>query len=118
MQQFLASAVLACVAMQTAAAETAVVIPFFNPSPARNLDWIGESIAEVIREAIGSRGGLTIDRSDLRETADRLGLRPQAALSHATGIKIGGALDAESVIFRTYRFTPAPAGAAPPPPPA
>ncbi len=114
MQQFLASAVLACVAMQTAAAETAVVIPFFNPSPARNLDWIGESIAEVIREAIGSRGVLTIDRSDLREAADRLGLRPQAALSDATVIKIGEALDAERVIFGTYRFTPAPAGSASP----
>src|SRR5258706_6567472 len=114
MQQFLASAVLACVAMQTAAAETAVVIRFFNPSPARNLDWIGESIAEVIREAIGSRGVLTIDRSDLREAADRLGLRPQAALSDATVIKIGEALDAERVIFGTYRFTPAPAGSASP----
>ncbi|HEV8146600.1 MAG TPA: tetratricopeptide repeat protein [Bryobacteraceae bacterium] len=121
MQQFLVSAALVCAAMQIATAQTAAVIPFFNPSPSRNLDWIGESIAEVIREALGSRGVLTLDRSDLREASDRLGLRVQTVISDASVIKIGESLDAEYVIFGSYRFTPAPpisaaATAASPPP--
>lgn len=113
MKQFLAPLVLVCAAMQSATAETAAVIPFFNPSPARNLDWIGESIADVIREAIGSRGVLTFDRGDLSEASNRLALRPQAALSTASVIKIGEALDAENVIFGSYTFTAASTPATP-----
>ena len=114
MQQFLVSATLLCAAIQTASAQTAAVVPFFNPSPSRNLDWVGESIAEVIREALGSRGVLTIDRGDLREASDRLGLRLQPVLSDASIIKMAESLDAEYVIFGSFRFTPAPAGSPPP----
>jgi tetratricopeptide (TPR) repeat protein len=114
MQQFLVSAALLCAAIQPAPAQTAAVIPFFNPSPARNLDWVGESIAEVIREALGSRGVLSIDRGDLREASDRLGLRLQPVLSDASVIKMGESLDAEYVIFGSFRFTPAPVGSVSP----
>jgi tetratricopeptide (TPR) repeat protein len=99
-----------CAAQRTARADTAAVLPFFNPSPARNLDWIGESVAEVVREALGSRGVLTLGRDDLREACTRLGLRQQARLSNASAIKIGEEVDAEHVVYGSYWFTPAAAG--------
>src|SRR5258708_456975 len=99
---------LMCAAVGIARADTAAVLPFFNPSPARNLDWIGESVAEVVREALGSRGVLTLGRDDLREACTRLGLRQQALLSNASAIKIGEEVDAEHVVYAAYSFTPAP----------
>jgi len=36
-------------------AETALVLPFFNHSKQTNLDWIGESIAETVRDALASK---------------------------------------------------------------
>ena len=46
-------------------ADTSAVIPFANRSAGASsanasLDWIGESIAETVRDAIGLRGGVTL----------------------------------------------------------
>lgn len=92
-------------------ADTAAVLPFWNGRPAQtqansNLQWIGESIAETVREALGSRGILTLDRSDIQEAYRRLGLRERAALSEASVMKIGEALDAEEVVYGGVEFTP------------
>lgn len=37
-------------------AETFLVLPFFNQTSQSNLDWIGESIGENIREALAAEG--------------------------------------------------------------
>jgi tetratricopeptide (TPR) repeat protein len=93
-------------------AETAAVVPFFNPAAARNLDWIGESIAETVREALGSRGVLVLDRNDVREACRRLGLPERAVFSEASVIKVAEEVDAEQVVYGSFTITPPAAGTA------
>jgi TolB-like protein len=57
-------------------AETVLVLPFFNQSNSANLDWIGESIAENVREALASEGLLVLDREDRLEAFRRLSVHP------------------------------------------
>lgn len=90
-------------------ADTTAVLPFWNSSAdsrQANLDWMGESIAETIRDALESRGALTIERSDIDDAFHRLNLRERAAIAEGTIIKIGEELDAEQVIFGSFTFTP------------
>src|SRR5665811_1802410 len=42
--------------------DTVLVLPFFNQSNSQNLDWIGESISEAVRESLISGGVLALDR--------------------------------------------------------
>src|SRR5277367_1408870 len=84
-----------------AAADTAAVLPFWNgaSSSPSNLDWIGESVAETVREALGSRGLLTIDRDSIQDAFHRLGLRERAVISQGSVMKMGEALDVEQVVY-------------------
>ncbi len=90
--------------------ETAVVLPFFNHSTSANLDWIGESIAEAVRDALASEGLLVVGRDDRLEAYRRLSLRPGAELTHASIFKIGISLDASRVIYGDFELIPAEAG--------
>ena len=83
-------------------ADTVLVLPFFNQSDARNIGWIGESIAETIRESLASQGVLMLSRDDRVEGYRRLSIRQNAVLTHATIIKLGEALDADQVIYGTF----------------
>jgi tetratricopeptide (TPR) repeat protein len=89
-------------------ADTVAVLPFWNAAsnPKPNLDWIGESIAETVRDALGSRSVLTLERDDTADAFSRLGLRERIAISEGSIVKLGQALDAEQVIFGTFDFTP------------
>ncbi len=86
-------------------ADTVAVLPLFNFSKSPNLDWIGESVAETVREALGSEGLLVLAREDRMEVLRRLSIRPNAVLTHASVMKIGEALDAGNVIFGQFAFT-------------
>jgi tetratricopeptide (TPR) repeat protein len=95
-------------------AGTAAVLPFANrtatarPSQA-NMDWIGESIAETVRDALGPRGVVTLSREEVEEAYRQLNLRPRGVLTGGSVLKIGEALDAEQVIYGTFEFDPSPA---------
>lgn len=91
-------------------ADTYLVLPFFNDSSSNNLDWIGESVAETLRETLASQGLMTLDREDRQEAYRRLGVRQDAPLTRATIIKLGQALDAEHVIFGEFQLLPAAPG--------
>lgn len=107
---FLSVAALSALAALPMLADTAAVLPFWNASDnprQSNLDWIGESIAETIRDALGSHGVLTLDRTDIDDAFHRLSLRERTGLSEGSIIKIGEDVDAEQVIFGTFEFTPA-----------
>jgi tetratricopeptide (TPR) repeat protein len=99
----LLASVLAACALR---ADTVLVLPFFNQSNAPNLDWIGESIAEDVRESLASEGLLVLDREDRLEAYRRLSVRPNATLTHATVIKVGEALDASKVVYGYYNVKP------------
>jgi len=83
------------------AADTIAVLPLFNldESKSSNLDWIGESVAETIREALSSGGLLVLPREDREEAYRRLSLRTAVVLTKASVIKIGEELDAGQIIF-------------------
>jgi tetratricopeptide (TPR) repeat protein len=83
------------------AADTVAVLPLFNldESKSPNLDWIGESVAETIHEALSSGGLLVLSREDRQEVYHRLSLRTGVLLTRASVIKIGETLDAGHVIF-------------------
>src|ERR1700733_2849690 len=79
-------------------AETVLALPFFNHADSKNLDWIGESIAESLRDAMAPEGVLMLDRADRLEAYRRLSLRFGAELTHASVLKIGESLDASLVV--------------------
>ena len=99
MVRFLALLVVCASALHS---ETVLVLPFFNYSKNPSLDWIGESIAETVRDSLASENVLVLDRDDRLEAYRRLSLRPNAELTHASVIKIGELLDAAKVIYGNY----------------
>jgi tetratricopeptide (TPR) repeat protein len=86
------------------AAQTVLAVPFFNQTNSSNLDWIGESIAEEMRESLDAQGVLALDREERLEAFRRLSLRPNAVLTHASLIKAGESLDATDVIYGHYEL--------------
>ncbi len=95
------------------AADTVAILPLFGgpDSSAANLDWIGESAAETIHEALGSAGVMVLAREDREEVYRRLSVRTGAVLTKATIIKIGETLDAGIVVFGEFEVAPDSVGA-------
>src|SRR5450759_997723 len=91
-------------------ADTALVLSFFNHANSANLDWVGESIAQSVRDSLASEGVLVLAREDRLEAYRRLSLRPGAELTHASILKIGESLDASQVIYGFYELLPAEPG--------
>lgn len=91
-----------------ALAEPVGVLPLWNSgaAPQASLDWIGESIAETIRDALGSRGVVTIAREDTEDVFHRLSLRERTPVSDGSIVKIGEELDAAQVVYGSFQFTP------------
>lgn len=87
-------------------ADTFLVLPLFNLSSQQSLDWIGESAAEAVAEALTDQGALVVDRVDLHEACRRLGIRPYARLTTASVIKIAETVDATRVMFGSFEFHP------------
>jgi tetratricopeptide (TPR) repeat protein len=91
------------------AADTVAVLPLFNldESKSANLDWIGESVAETIHEALSSSGLLVLPREDREEAYHRLSLRTGVLLTRASVLKIGETLDAGQIVFGELRVAQA-----------
>jgi tetratricopeptide (TPR) repeat protein len=92
------------IAVPASAADTVAILPFFNQQQSRsaNLDWIGESVAENIHEALGFAGLLVLAREDREEVYRRLSVRTAVVLTKATVMKIGESLDAGRVVFGDF----------------
>ena len=86
------------------------MLPFFNVSKNQNVNWIGESLAEAMRENLASEGLIVLDRDDCVEAYRRLAIRPYSSLTKASVIKIGETVDAEHVIFGHFDLTPVATG--------
>ncbi len=99
---------LAATAATIANADTLVVLPFANLSRTSNLDWIGEGIADDIRETAAAEGLIALERTDRNEAYKRLGIRQNVLLTRASVIKIAEALDAEQVVYGEFEFLPSP----------
>ena len=97
-----------------ALADNAAVLPFTNRTAVTDaeqssLDWIGESIAETVRDAVAGKGVITFSRAETVEAYRQLNLRTMGPLTQASTLKIGEALDAEQVVYGGFEFTPDPA---------
>src|SRR3954465_12029505 len=88
-------------------ADTVLVLSFFNHAKSANLDWVGESIAQSVHDALASEGVLVLDREDRLEGYRRLSLRGGAELTHASILKLGESLDASQVVYGFYELLPA-----------
>jgi tetratricopeptide (TPR) repeat protein len=91
-----------------ATADNYLVLPFFNLSKNTNLNWIGESFAESVRETLSSEGLTALDRDDRVEAYHRFSLRPYVLLTKASVLKIGEELDAEQLLFGEFDLKPVP----------
>ncbi len=103
-------------------ADSAAVLPFTNATPAvsgspaapsgpassptSSVDWVGESISETIREALASRGVVTLDRDDVMDAYRRLRLRPSLEPSAASVLKLGDTMDVEQIVSGTFSVSP------------
>jgi tetratricopeptide (TPR) repeat protein len=79
-----------------------LVLPFENRSGESNIDWMSESMPEIINRRLESAGFLPIGREDRRYALDHLGLPPDFRPSRASTIRLAQNLDADSVILGTY----------------
>jgi len=101
-----------CLSMKPAygAADTVAVLPFFNQTTDKSLDWIGESVAETLRESLSNEGVLALNREDRVEVYRRLSVRPAVVLTRATVLKVGESLDAAQIVFGRFELAEASAG--------
>ena len=111
-------AAVCCGVPVCASAQSVAVLPFVNATSAAvpqsaNLDWIGESIAETLREALASKGVLSLDRDDIEVAFQKLRLKSHTGVTEASILKLGETLDAEQILYGTFVFTPAPPLAGP-----
>ena len=79
-----------------------LVLPFENRSGEPNIDWMSESMPEIINRRLDSAGFLPIAREDRLYALDHLGLPPNFRPSRASTIRLAQNLDADSVIIGTY----------------
>lgn len=84
-------------------AERVVVLAFFNRTDAAALDWIGESLAESVREALVAAGMAVVDREALQTAYRKLSVKPLAPVTKATVLKIGEVVEADTEIFGSFR---------------
>lgn len=106
--RFFCSLICAFSFLGSARADNYLVLPFFNLSKNSNLNWVGESFAESVREALSSEGLNALDRDDRMNAYKRFSLRPYVLLTKASVLKIGEELDAEQVLFGQFDLTPVP----------
>jgi tetratricopeptide (TPR) repeat protein len=104
MQKLLVLAVVCLGICGPARGDNFLILPFFNLSGSANLDWVGESVSETIREALASQGIMALDREHRQEAYRRLSIRPYNQLTKATVIRVGEVLDADQIIFGSFEL--------------
>lgn len=106
MRRYPATFLLLAALAAAARADTWLVVPLSNLTAKPSVDWIGESAAESITEALTREGLLVVDREDRKEGERRLALRPNARWTRASLIRLAEALDADRVIFGAFEIGP------------
>ncbi len=95
-----------CPAAAGASPDALLVLPFANLSGNRQLDWIGDSISEILQEHLASEG-IGVVASDLRDrTMEEIGLRRYAPVTRATAIEAAVAANAVLVLHGSFDIRP------------
>jgi tetratricopeptide (TPR) repeat protein len=82
---------------------TVLVVQFYNGSPFRDLNWVGESVAETLRGEFSAASQIVLERDSLQEGMRHLSLRPDANFTKATLIRLGQTLDADYICYGSYQ---------------
>ncbi|MCS7044646.1 MAG: tetratricopeptide repeat protein [Bryobacteraceae bacterium] len=89
-------------------ADTLLVLPFSNPSSNRQLDWIGDSISEILIENLAAEG-VDVVAPELRDqTMDEMSLRRYAVLTRASAMEAAVQANASLVLYGMFEIRPAP----------
>lgn len=110
MRKYLAVAVVCAATALPLRADNFLILPFFNLTGDAKLDWIGESVAETVRDALASKGIIALSREARLEAYRRLSIRPYSQLTKASVMRLAEVLDADQVVFGTVDVTGAEPG--------
>jgi tetratricopeptide (TPR) repeat protein len=89
-----------------AVCQTYLVAPFANRSKMPALEWVGESLAETIRETLAEAGFATVARDDREEGARKLALKSVSQVSLASLSKLCDAVNADRLVYGRLEFVP------------
>lgn len=78
--------------------ENILVLPFSNFTKISSLDWVGESVAESIREELAAHGELVVERDAREEVFRRLGLKMYVPLTRGSAMDLATNANAGIVI--------------------
>lgn len=85
--------------------QSILILPFANATAVRGLDWIGESVAETLRDRLVGAGlPHVFERSERQEAFRRLSVRPYVPLTRATALKLGLSVDADLILYGDYEI--------------
>ncbi len=84
--------------------DVGIVLPFENHTRDSNLDWVGESFAQVLSSNLASPRFMMLDRRERAAAFDSLGVPPTSILTYATVYKVAEALDADKLILGSYEY--------------
>jgi len=90
------------VAANAAPSATVLVLQFHNNSQYPDLNWVGESIAETLQTEFSAANQIVLDRDSRAEGMRRLALRPDAAFTKATLIRLSQTLDVDYLCYGSY----------------
>src|SRR6185437_11221196 len=81
---------------------TVLILQFHNSSQYADLNWVGESISQTLKDEFSSQNQIVFGRDSTAEALKHLSLRPGADFTKATLIRLGESVDADYVYYGTY----------------
>ncbi len=81
---------------------TVLVLQFHNSSRYPDLNWVGESLSETLKDELSAQNQIVFGREARAKALKRLSLRPGADYTEATLIRLGQSLDADYVYYGSY----------------
>jgi Flp pilus assembly protein TadD/TolB-like protein len=101
---FLGAGLLTALAARAPEAGSLLVLPFSNPSANRHLDWIGDSVSEILIENLAAEG-IDVVAPELRDqTMDETSLRRYAVITRASAIEAAVQANASLVLYGTFEI--------------
>lgn len=86
-------------------AETVLIVPFYNSSNSKNINWIGESISEDMGEALSANGILRVAADERRAAMLSMGILAGARLTQASVLELAINSSAGVAVHGEYSLT-------------
>ena len=107
-----AAAILACllfaaVPAAAAPAEALLILPFSNAGGNRHLDWIGDSVSEILIENLSAEGIEVVPPEERDQAMAEISLRRYAVITRASAIEAAIQANADLVLYGAFELRPA-----------